>query len=370
MPRYASKERKYIEDTFNWLHNHPEVGLETIETGIFVAESLRSFGYEVIQNVGGHGVIGIWDTGLTGPLFALRADMDALLFEVNGEHIAYHACGHDAHSTILLTTAKILKEKDLVKKGKLVLIFQPSEEDFRGAMSMINTGLLDDIEELIGIHITPKGVLSVGEACPAVYLGACTTLVAKITGMNAHASTPHLGINASEIASLLVSAVNCIHMDPNIPHSCKVTTIKTSTSSHNVIPDKATLYWDIRTQTNALSDELQTKIKTVITAICKAFGAKVEIKTHGSLASLHNDDTIELAKEVITELLGEAAPSRIESASDDFNYYSNELGIKTTYINIGAKASPNLHVYGMEFDHKAMEIGTDIFIGCTVKRLG
>lgn len=370
MTRYAYNEKKYIEETFSWLHNHPEIGLETINTGNFVADNLRSFGYDVIQNVGGHGVLGIWNTGIAGPVFALRADMDALIFEVDGKKVAYHGCGHDAHSTILLTTAKILKEKNLVKKGKLVLIFQPSEEDFRGALSMIKTGLLDDIEELIGIHITPQGILKVGEASPAVYLGASTSFTAEISGRNAHASAPHLGVNASEIASLLVSAVNCIHMDPNIPHSCKATTIKTASSSPNVIPDKAVVYWDIRTQTNELSFKLQAKMKKVINAICESFDAKVEIKTHGSLASLHNNDTIALAEDVITELLGNAAPIRTESASDDFNFYSNELGIRTTFIYLGAEASPNLHVYGMTFDHKALEIGVDIYLGCTVKRLG
>lgn len=369
MNMYAEKEKDFIESTFEWLHAHPELGLDTIETGAYVAETLRSFGYEVIDKVGGNGVLGIWDTGVPGPVFALRADMDCLLFEVDGKEEKYHACGHDAHSTMLLTTAKILKENNLIKKGKLVLVFQPAEENDIGARAMIQTGLLNDIEEMVGMHVAMEE-MAVGEASPAFAHGGCSTFVAEFTGKNAHASTPQLGVNATEIAVAAVEAVKCIHMDPTVPHSCKATKFSADGASSNTIPDKAVVYWDVRSQTNEVMDEMQTKMEKVVRALTEALGAQVSIKYNGAPAANNHPEMIELAREVITEQLGKAGPCSSTTGSEDFHFFSCELGIKTTYIQLGAGVTPYIHAYGMTFDHKAMIIGTNLFVGCAVKRLG
>lgn len=112
MINYTDEDRKYIETVWEWLHAHPEIGLETRETSAFVAAQLRSFGYDVISNIGGgFGVLGIWDTHSDGPVLGLRADMDSLLFTVDGKSTCCHSCGHDAHAATLLTAAKIPEER-------------------------------------------------------------------------------------------------------------------------------------------------------------------------------------------------------------------------------------------------------------------
>ena len=121
-----------------------------------------------------------------------------------------------------LSAAKTVAEKG-ISRGTLKIIFQPAEETFEGAKLMIESNALQDLEELIGIHLREMNELKLGEANSAVYHAAAHRIKAVIKGKPAHGARPHLGVNTIEAAALSINAVNAVKMDPLIPHSAKVT---------------------------------------------------------------------------------------------------------------------------------------------------
>ena len=123
-----------VKDIFHDLHQIPEIGFQEFKTSAYLADKLRELGYKVTTNVGGTGVVGVVKGAEPGPVMLLRADMDALPFVINGEHKAIHACGHDAHCSMVLAAASNLKDK--IKKGTLKILFQQGEETLKGALAV------------------------------------------------------------------------------------------------------------------------------------------------------------------------------------------------------------------------------------------
>ena len=360
----------YMEQTWAWLHSHPESGLHLPQTASFVAAQLRSFGYEVTEQVGGSGLVAVWDTGVPGPAFALRADMDALPFTVDGVKTNYHGCGHDAHTAMLLAAAKVLKENHLVRRGTLVLVFQAAEEIAAGALAMLESGLLPKIDEIVAMHILFDPVHPVGCVTADLSFSGTEILQVEFHGRSAHGSRPNLGINATEIAALAVQAVNCLHFDPALSHSCKVTRFDATQASQNTIPEEATVWWDFRAQTNALLDTMDQQLRKTIASIADIFGAKVSMSHCSCPASSASGESIALVQKVIGAQGGRTLGQVVVTGGEDFNYFSQRLGIPSTCIGLAAGATPGIHVYGMAFDHAAMPLGAAVYAGCAVERLG
>ena len=131
------------------LHEMPELALHEKRTSAYVAEKLKALGIETHENVGGStGVVGIIRGTEPGPVFMLRADMDALPFVIDGKPCCIHACGHDGHTAMLLAAASRLKDK--IKRGTLKLLFQPAEETLQGAPVIIKAGVIDDVDYALG----------------------------------------------------------------------------------------------------------------------------------------------------------------------------------------------------------------------------
>ena len=161
-----------VKDIFNDLHQIPEVGFQEFKTSAYLADKLEALGYEVTRNLGGTGVVGVVKGAEPGPVMLLRADMDALPFVIDGEHKAIHACGHDAHCSMVLAAASLLKDK--VKRGTLKILFQPAEETLGGALAIINAGVLEDVDFAVGLHIRPVQDLPFGKLSPAVHHSSST----------------------------------------------------------------------------------------------------------------------------------------------------------------------------------------------------
>ena len=150
------------------LHEMPELALHEKRTSAYVAEKLKALGIETHENVGGStGVVGIIRGTEPGPVFMLRADMDALPFVIDGKPCCIHACGHDGHTAMLLAAASRLKDK--IKRGTLKLLFQPAEETLQGAPVIIKAGVIDDVDYALGAHIRP--IQDVRPACSAQQFG-------------------------------------------------------------------------------------------------------------------------------------------------------------------------------------------------------
>ncbi|MBS7527819.1 amidohydrolase [Fusibacter paucivorans] len=359
-----------VVEIYNQLHKMPETGFELSKTSRFISDTLTELGYEVIDNVGQCGLVGILDSGVPGPVLGFRADMDALAYEIDGKTVNRHTCGHDANCAIALGAACIIKERG-ISKGKMMFIFQPAEEKGTGAMAMIQSGRLPAMTELFGMHLRDYTELSLGEALPGLnHSGACMMRVV-IHGVSSHGARPHLGVSAVDAAMLAGMAVNAVRVDPTVAHSAKVTGIRSHGTAFNIIPDTVDMNIDLRGQTNEVLDTLIERVKTAIEGAVGSIGATAEIDILGHIYAANLDQPmVEEAAAAIESVLGVCQPPAVTPGSDDFHFFKRHLDIQNTFIGLGADLKPGLHHPEMTFDLKALEIGRDIVVAFIQRRLG
>ncbi len=358
---------------YDYLHTIPEPAFEEVKTSKFLGDKLEEFGYEVHRNIDGQtGVVGIYDSGVPGPVVAIRADMDSLVHIIDGKTCARHTCGHDGHSSVVLSVAEILKETKAVKKGKVKIIFQPAEETCGGAESIIAGGFIDDVDYIFGSHVRPEEELKDGQATAAVYYSASNHALATIHGKPAHGARPHLGINAVDAGTAAVVAVNTIHLSPNAVYSVKPTRFVCDSGVRNAIPDKAELVWDLRSQENATMDQLKEKVTTAVLNAGAAVGATVDFEiTKGVPAAEYSEECKEILAKSIVEVLGEdgLVPKITTPGGEDFFYYVKyKPSIKAGFFGLGCGLTPGLHHPDMHFNKASLENGVKIFLA-TLRQL-
>ncbi len=194
----AKQLESYVVEKRRDFHMHPEVRFEEVRTSQIVEEELKKLGYEVVRTAG-TGVIGILRGSKEGKTVALRADMDALPIQEEND-VPYkskipgkmHACGHDAHTAMLLGAAKILAEIKDQLEGTVKLIFQPGEEGGAGAKKIVEEGHLDDVDAIFGIHVwaqLPSGVIATRKG---PIMASSDGYIIRIKGKGGHAASPHL----------------------------------------------------------------------------------------------------------------------------------------------------------------------------------
>ena len=212
-----------VKEIYHDLHQIPELGFQEFKTSAYLADALEKLGYQVTRNVGGTGVIGEIKGSEPGPVLMLRADMDALPFIINGEQKCIHACGHDAHCSMVLAAASVLCDK--IKRGTLRILFQQGEEVLNGALAVIKSGAIADVDIMLGLHVRPVQDIPYGTLSPAVKHASSTFAKIVVKGKNCHGSRPHLGVNAIEAAAAIITSVAAIKINPNVAWSCKPTII-------------------------------------------------------------------------------------------------------------------------------------------------
>jgi amidohydrolase len=286
-----------------WLHAHPELGTQEFETGRFVAARLRGLGFEVRTGVADTGVLGTIRGGRPGPVLLLRADMDALPIEEEND-VPYrsivpdlmHACGHDAHTAILLGVAEVLSGLRDDLPGTVKLAFQPAEENEGGAERMIAAGVLDDppVAACFGLHVDAEsGVGTIG-VCPGPFMAAEDEFTATIQGQGGHAGLPHLTVDAVLIACEAVVALQAIvsrEVDPLQPAVVTVGRIQAGTA-RNVIADTATIEGTIRTFAPEIRDLLAQRVPAVISAIAGARRGTAHVDYERGYAAVVNDPAL------------------------------------------------------------------------------
>jgi len=354
-----TKREDFTHSIFEQLHAIPEIGYQELKTSAFLADRLEGFGFDVTRNIGTTGVLGVLDSGKPGVNFAIRGDMDALSFEIDGKTEYRHACGHDANCAMVLTAAKYAVETG-INRGKLSIVFQQAEEKV-GAVEMLETGKLDDIDELIGIHLRPVQEAVLGEITPALCHSATYEVEMVIEGKGAHAARPQLGINAIDIAVSIITAVNAIKEDSRIPYSVKATQLNSIGNVKNTLPDKVVLNFDIRARKNSVGDSIVEKVKSMAKSIAEIYGGRIaEFKQNGVPASEHDDEIVSVARKAIEMVIPKALPELAVSGGDDFAYYRKKLGVKTAFIGVGADIEGGLHTPDMKFDGSALDLGVGV----------
>lgn len=362
-----------VKELYKTLHQMPEVGMHEYKTSAFLAEQLEKLGYKVTRGIGGTGVIGEIKGAEPGPVLMLRADMDALPFVIDGKPTCIHACGHDGHCSMVLSAASVLKDK--IKRGTLKILFQPAEETLDGALAVIKSGAIEGVDMMLGLHIRPIQDLPYGKLSPAVKHASSTFAEIHVTGKSCHASRPHLGINAIEVAAAIINAAAAIKINPNIAWSCKPTIIHGGGTATNIIPDSAVIKFDLRSQTNPDMTELLNKLRTVVENTAAAYGTKAEMLLPGGVipaANLNKELTAEVA-ECIAEVVGKEnlADEINNPGGEDFHYYASKYpNLKAAYFGVGVAAEPGLHDPKLHFNIDGLQAGVDVLVKMTLKKLG
>ena len=352
----------------------PEIEHKEFKTSAYIADRLEEFGYEVIRGVGGTtGVIGILDSGIPGKTVGIRADMDALPFDENGKIVMKHACGHDANCSIGLEAARLIKE-DGIAKGRFFSVFQPAEEGTGGALSVVNSGLVDDLDELIGVHLLnndeEKG--PVGAICPALHHCGAAQVHAVYHGRSAHGSKPWEGINAFEAVLLAANGLALIHGPVDKRWSVKTTKVNTGAGGINTIPDTVEIGIDVRCDDNREMEILLSKIGNVINKAGETVGATTELDPLWfNPASENSTELTDTVKEVIKEVLGEEFLTEEihSSGAEDFVEFNKIPGIKTVYIALNGHVINGLHHAEMSYDDSVLDGVAEVLKSFVIKRL-
>ena len=282
------------------IHQHPEAAFEEVRTAKFVAEKLREFGYEVSENVGKTGVVGVLKNG-EGPVIGLRADMDCnKIIEKNTFDYAsqteqrMHACGHDGHTATLLGAAKLIADEKAFK-GTVVLVFQPAEEPGWGADAMIADGVIEKfgIQEIYGQHnftYYPKGTMKIA-------VGPCMAaeddFIIQIHGVGGHASGPHKTKDPIVIGAEVVMALQTIvsrNVDPLRPAVVSCTEFITD-GAPNAIPSNVTIKGDCRSYDPKVSEKIEARMRKVVQSICDMNDAACEVEYSREFIATLNDQT-------------------------------------------------------------------------------
>ncbi|SIS13105.1 amidohydrolase [Peribacillus simplex] len=369
---WVDENKDLIKLTYHHFHTNAEISWKEKVTTEYLCKQLEYLEIPFERFEDHTGVVGYWGNKEHGPTIGIRADIDALWQLVDGEWKAIHSCGHDAHMTMVLHTIFCLKELGFHPRGLIKIIFQPAEESGKGAMALIDKGIADDIDYLLGIHVRPIHELRFGQASPAIYHGATTLLKGKIQGIQAHGSRPNLGINVVDSLGAIIQAVNSVKTDPTLSASAKITMVQAGGNNINVIPDYAEFGIDVRAQQNDVMDDLIRKVEYAVLSSGSANRAKVELETLGSMSAAEPDPQIEeLVGSAIIEALGHDAiiPPVTTPGGEDFHFYKKNFpNIKATMVGLGTDLQPGLHHPNMNFNLGSLQNGVKI-LSITILKL-
>jgi len=316
--------QQLLPEVIGWrrrLHAIPEVGAEVPKTAHYVAEELERLGATVTRGVGGHGVVALVRGGQIGRCLAVRADMDALLIqERTGLPYAsqfpgcMHACGHDAHMAMALGTAKLLLARRDELAGTVKFIFQPAEEGPGGALPMIQAGVLEDppVEAIVALHAGTlwKDVAGgqVGVR-PGPMMAALDRFDLRIQGRGGHGAAPHEAVDATYVATQVVSALQAIVAREVKPVDPAVVTVGKllSGTAYNIIADFAVIEGTARSLSHHVRELLARRIGDIATAVAAAHRAECTYRyTYGYPPLVNHAGFTELVAQIAGELVGTA----------------------------------------------------------------
>lgn len=265
------------------LHRHPELGFAVERTATAVVSVLRSLGLEVHEGIGRSGVVGVIRKGTSDRAIGLRADMDALpiqeanTFAHRSVHDGcFHGCGHDGHTSMLLGAAQVLATSATFD-GTVYLIFQPSEEDGRGAQAMIDDGLFTrfPMQAVYGLHNMP----GIPEGHFAVRTGAIMTsedvFEIKVQGRGGHAAMPEHVVDPIVIGSEIVQGLQTIVSRAISPRDWGVVSVTefVTDGARNIIPSTVWIRGDCRALSVTIQDTIEARMRALVEGICSAHGA-------------------------------------------------------------------------------------------------
>ena len=329
-----SKElESYIIEKRRDFHRNPEIKFEEERTSRIVKEELEELGYS-IKETAETGVVATLNGGKEGKTVALRADMDALELQEEND-VPYksqidgkmHACGHDAHTAMLLGAARILSEMKDELEGTVKLVFQPGEEGGAGAKKILDEGNLKDIDAIFGLHVAAHQKSGAIEVSPGPIMASSDSFLITIKGEGGHAAHPHQTHDPMIPANDIYDALNKIvtsNIDPLSTAVVKAPKIKTA-DSYNVIPEKVIMNGTIRTFDLDVREKIVDRIKQISEHYSKAWDCKSEFELERNYypPTVNDENMSEFVKNVAKEYF-EIEEFEKEMGAEDFAFYLQE----------------------------------------------
>jgi len=387
------------------IHQHPELGNREFKTAALVAAHLRSLGLEVKTGVAHTGVVAVIRGGKPGPRIALRADMDALpvteptglpfasrqTTTYRGETVGVmHACGHDAHTSILMGVAQALVAMREQLPGEVMLVFQPAEEgapqgETGGASRMLAEGLFKDFkpEAMFGLHVhstVPVGQLGIRSGA---FMAAADTFRIVVQGRQTHGARPWLGVDPIVAAADIVgTAQSIVSRRMNLAQQPVVLSfgaIKGGIRS-NIIPDQVELIGTIRTFDAQMRDQVFTELKRVAESVAQAHGASVVADIPDAPGNPVTFNNPALLARILPSLekaagAGNVRELPLSTGAEDFSFYA--LQVPSVFFYVGATpagvdpaSAPSNHSPAFFLDEGALEVGTRALLQVSLDYLG
>ncbi len=369
------------------IHQYPEVGTHLPVTKSYVIKRLVELGYEP-QELCDSGIVATITGKDTGRCILLRADMDALQIQeqtnldFKSENGAMHACGHDMHTAMLLGAAKLLRQYQSQLNGTVKLVFQPDEEGFTGAKSMLAAGVLNDPKPQVGmaLHVnsgTPSGLVLCGRG---TFMAGCTLFRIHIHGVGCHGAMPETGVDPLNIAAHVYLSLQELISREIAAKQPAVVTIghMQSGQAPNIIPQDAILEGTIRTFDRELTAHIMQRIETIAQCTAQAFRGSVEVTELASAPPLVNDsDLVNAMGDLAQQLVGQQAVYRLDEGgmgSEDFASYTYEL--PCAYLLLGAGTPDENPLYGkpmhnekVVFNENILPLGAALHTWCALNWL-
>lgn len=358
-------------------HQNPELGRQEKVTTAYVLQQLQPLGLEIVTE---KNATGLWADLVVRPgekFLALRADIDALpMTEQNETDYAsknpglMHACGHDAHTTVLLGAARVLRQiKDEIN-GNIRFIFQPAEEVTPGgAIDMIERGVLQDVQSIIGLHVdTWIPVENVGIKF-GPFMASTDIFRIKIRGVGCHAANPHKSIDPILVASQFVTALQHIvsrNVRPVTPAVVTVTRMSGGTAI-NIIPEEVEIWGSLRALDKSTRQFLRDRLHETLVGTCQMHGATFEFKIdEGAPPTFNHEKLSQLVFNAGEEILGNERMHKIpnpDMGAEDFAWYLNH--VPGVIFRLGTRGRPGtdfeLHHPRFDIDERALATGVKMF---------
>ncbi len=344
--------QEHLENEFKWFHSHPELSYQEYETTKRLKELLTHHGIEVLDLPLETGLVAIIRGKKEGSTIALRSDIDAL--PVNEEtdlewkslhEGKMHACGHDFHLTTIYGVALLLNEKKDQLAGNVKLIFQPAEESSLGALKIIETGVLDDVDAIFGLHSSSEfEVGTIGIKSGAVS-AAVDRFEIKLRGFGTHAAHPQAGKDPIVAIGALIQSLQTIvsrNIDPFTSGLLSITHVEAG-NTWNVIPETGLIEGTVRTLLKEDRILFEKRIKEITKGIALAYDVEAYVNwIAGPPATLNDQYWSDFAYNVAKKEHIPVETPESTLGGEDFAFYLEK--IKGTFIKIGTgKTYPNHH---------------------------
>lgn len=382
----ARAEQGWITGIRREIHRHPELGYEEVRTSALIRSKLDELKIPYRYPVAETGIVATLGRS-DGPCVALRADIDALPIDEQADVTfrsetpgKMHACGHDAHTAMLLGAAKLLKAREAELPGTVKLFFQPAEEGGAGGRRMCVEGALEapKVQRVFGLHVWPYIATGTIGAREGTFLASAGSVAITITGRGGHAAMPSYAIDPVTTAAKLVVELQTIvarELDPLEPGVISISSIHGG-EVYNVIPSEVKLLGTIRSLTMAGMTFLQQRVREMAEHVAKAnrCTADVTFPGHDYPPTRNDGHCWDLAQEIGREFLG--ADKVIElpptMGGEDFAYYTEQ--VPGCFVGLGVRNEAEGAIYSVhhprfKLDEAALPIGSALHAAFALRSL-